>query len=284
MGRVVSAPAIVSAPASRTLALGLVLAASAASTVAPPALARAQDEARETAARVHREGRYADDVVVLVPESDDASAAGGSGGEGAGRGPRGETSIDGDRVVEESPGPAPELPWLRDLIEWLGRAIQALSGPLGWLFLALAGALLVMVIAFFVASLRFGAGRIDARARDGDGDEDAVDPLLVGSGASADSLAAAGRYREAIHALFLDALARVGGEEGRQRGRTARELVRAVRDARAGRAELVSLLDLTEIVWFGGRDATEAQYLEARALWSAIPASDPGDAAAEMAA
>jgi hypothetical protein len=241
--------------------------------------ARAQDApARETAERVHDEGRYPSDVTVFLPEpGGDARGGTDDGPDGRGRGPRGETGIDSGREEDAPPPDSPELPFLRDFLRWLGTALEAVAGPLGWVFLALAGALLVMLIVFFVVSMRFGPHRIDATSRAGDEDDDApVDPLLLGGVGRPDELAAQGRFREAIHALFLESLERVGGTEGRQRARTARELVRGAYERDAGRrggAELQELLELTELVWFGGRSATEAQYCSARALRDVIAAA-----------
>lgn len=259
---------------ARRASLAALVALAVVFALAPHA-AHAQDEPpSETAERVHREGHYPSDVTVLLPEPTDGS---GDATDGRGRGPRGDTSIDPDREVSEPTADAPELPFVRDLLRWLGGVLEAVAGPLGWVFLALAGALLVMLIVFFVVSMRFRAPRIDASARAAGDDEHApVDPLLLGSRGRPEDLAAAGRFREAIHALFLVSLDRVGGTEGRQRARTARELVRAASEGDARRraaAELQALLDLTELVWFGGRDATEAQYRSARELHDVIATS-----------
>lgn len=240
--------------------------------------ARAQEPTpRETAERVHREGRYPSDVTVLVPEP--SSGEGAMDPAGRGRGPRGETSVDGERAASEAPPDAQLPPWVRDFFEWLGDVLGGVSGPLGWLFLALAGAALIALIVFFLASMRFGKTRIEGSARSEEARDGPVDPLLYASGAPADELAAQGRFREAIHALFLESLERIGGLEGRQRARTARELVLAVEARHPGRAELGELLDLTELVWFGGRDATEGQYLSARALRDVVVERSRGVAA-----
>ncbi|AKF10354.1 DUF4129 domain-containing protein [Sandaracinus amylolyticus] len=246
---------VIAAGASIMLALAVVPAA-------------AQEDPAAVAARVREQGGYPADVTVLVPEHESGGAP--EGAEGAGRGPRGETSIDGERESPD-PGPQVELPFARPLMDWLASVLASLSGPLGYVFLALGLAVLALVIVFFAASMRFRAPRLEASARDESVGEAAIDPLLVGTGESADALAAQGRWREAIHALFLDSLGRVGGAEGRHRSRTARELVRAIDGRRAGRAELESLLDLTERVWFGARDADETQFRDARALADAVP-------------
>ncbi|UJR86236.1 Hypothetical protein I5071_83180 [Sandaracinus amylolyticus] len=246
---------VIAAGASMMLALAVV-----------PAAAQDEDPAA-VAARVREQGGYPPDVRVLVPDHEAGSDV--DGAEGAGRGPRGET-IDGERESPD-PGPQVELPFVRRILEWLASVLASLSGPLGYVVLALGLAVLALVIVFFVASLRFRAPRIEASARYEGTGEGAIDPLLVGTGESADALAAQGRWREAIHALFLDTLARVGGAEGRHRSRTARELVRAIDAGRTGRAELESLLDLTELVWFGARDADEDHFQQARALAEAAP-------------
>lgn len=250
-----------------TLRVWLAATAVVLSTVLGVDAAKAQEPTpSETAAQVHADGRYPSDVTVLVPEPSDAEGAlAGMGGRG--RGPRGETSIDGERVADPVAPNVQLPPWLRDFFDWLGKVLGSASGPLGWLFLALFGALLIALVVFFIATLRFGKMRLEGSATsDQEPSDGPVDPLLYASGTPAEQLAAQGRFREAIHALFLESLERIGGLEGRQRARTARELVLAVDARHPGRAELVALLDLTELVWFGGRDATEAQYLDASAL------------------
>lgn len=266
------------------LLVSLAVAALAVALVAP---ARAQDAApqesapreaapreaapREAAERVHEVGRYPSDVVPLIPERDLATGGSdGDGMEGAGRGPRGETVL-GDRASGDQgtgdPGPLGGV--VRQILEWLSGIASFFGGPLAYVILAIGLALLAMLVAYLVSRARLGSAtaEIDARSTSGEG---AIDPMLVGPSLSAEELAAQRRWGEAIHALFLEALGRVGGHEGRLRGRTARELV-----ARARRPELDDLLDLTELVWFGGRPATEDQYRRARELATSVPAHAP---------
>lgn len=246
-----------------------------------PSIARAQEESpRETAERVQREGSYPTDISVYVPEPTEGEGSGtdAQGRDGRGRGSRGETSIDPNREAAAPPARF-DIPFLREFLSWLSTLLGSVAGPLGWVLFALAGSLLVMLIVFFVARMRWATPRLEAQAAGEREEGGAVDPLLMGTGEAAEALAAQGRFREAIHALFLESLERVGGTEGRQRARTARELVSSVDARRAGRAELGALLDLTELVWFGGRDASEAQYRSARALRDAVLATGREEAA-----
>ncbi|MDQ3032268.1 MAG: DUF4129 domain-containing protein, partial [Myxococcota bacterium] len=238
-----------------------------------------QEEAPgEVAERVQREGGYPSDISVYVPERSEGDGTDGDGRDGRGGGSRGETSVDADREAADPPASF-DVPFLREFVQWLGGLLGSIGGPLGWVLLALAGSLLLMLIVFFVASVRWSTPRIEGTRAGEEEEGGAVDPLLMGSGESAEALAAQGRYREAIHALFLESLERVGGTEGRQRARTARELVCSVDALRLGRAELGALLDLTELVWFGGRDASEAQYQSARALRDVVIAAVRREAA-----
>lgn len=239
---------------------------------APRGAAARGAAAREAAERVHEAGHYPSDVVPLIPGRDQATGSGDEAMGGAGRGPRGETVL-GDRASgERGTGDSGPLGGaIRQILEWLGGITRFLGGPLAYVILAIGLALLAMFVAYLVARVRLGSASaaVEARSTSGEG---AIDPMLVGPSLSAEELAAQRRWGEAIHALFLEVLGRVGGQEGRLRGRTARELV-----VRARRAELDDLLDLTELVWFGGRPATEDQYRRARELATSVPQRAPAD-------
>jgi hypothetical protein len=63
--------------------------------------------------------------------------------------------------------------------------------------------------------------------------------------------------------------------EGRARGLTAREIVKTLESADIRKAPLASLLESTELVWFGGRMATEDAYERARAMHASVIAGAP---------
>ena len=227
---------------------------------------------REAAERVHEEGRYPSDVTPLIPDRSMGTGTGsGDDEEGRGRGARGETVLgdrdSGDRGTGDDSGLGGAV---RQILEWIEGLRDAVGGPVAWVLLVVGLALVALLVAYLVVRVRLGrdAKTIEARATSAEGE---IDPLLVGPSASADELALQARWGEAIHAIFLDALGRVGGRDGRHRGRTARELV-----TRSAREELVDLLELTELVWFGGRPATEEQYHRARELAAKVPAQAKG--------
>jgi len=235
-----------------TLALALALAGSRA---------HAQHDARATAERIHREGRYADDLVL---EAD------GPAEDGAGRGPRGELRLDPDRQLTPSQAPV-ELPdWLRDLFRSLEALFGAAAQSLGWVFLGLGLTVLAALLAYLVARIRLPIPPATASPASA-GPGGSLDPLLLTPSRSAEELAAEGRWGEAIHALFVRSLDRLGGEE-RHRASTARELVRRVPGDRPGKAPLEELLGMTELVWFGGREATEEEYRNAVTLSATVEA------------
>lgn len=259
--------------AARSLALG---ALGLGLALAVPALALAQgppETPHQAVERVHREGRYPSDVIPLLPDSSGGSASDDLDAEGGGRGPRGETIL-GDREAGEAGRDSTAAARiLRQIGEWLAGALSAIGGPLGWALLALGIAFLAVMAGFLLSGLRLGIGPGTLEGRAGSGQAE-IDPMLLAPELSADELAAQRRWGEAIHALFVGALSRIGGQEGRLRGRTARELVLAVPPSQPGREELGELLDITEIVWFGARSASEEQYLHARALASRVGERD----------
>ena len=243
--------------------------ASAASAQTPAA---STDDARAIAERA--EG-YPDDIAVIDDEGEAASH--GLGADGAGHGPRGRIGLHGDRDGGEASHrfdiPMPDF--VRDLLAAFSQLLGAAALPVGYLLFAVGIALVIALLVYLVVMMRIPKADIEARRRDRSATQDPIlDPLLEGSDASAEEHAAKGRYREAIHALFLRALrdATRAGDVDR-RGRTAREVVGLVERAHGSSPQLVALLSLTELVWFGGRGATEQEYLAARELASAVERS-----------
>lgn len=244
-----------------------------AASDAPPAVPSAEAEA---AARVHEAGGYPNDIVVLDDEDGGEESARGSG-EGAGDGPTGRIGTHGERDGGD-PQRSLDFPmpqFVQDFLQALANLFGIAARPIGYVLFALGIAIVIALVVYLIVMMRLP--KVDLRAtlrRDGGtAPEPVLDPLLEGSNATAEEHAAAGRFREAIHALFLRALreATKAGDVDR-RGRTAREVVGLVERAHGAIAPLDALLSLTELVWFGGRAATEAQYLEARELALAVEA------------
>jgi hypothetical protein len=245
--------------------IGVVLAAGVVSAQ-PPSVT-------DVASRVHREGGYPDDITVI----DDDDDSHGDGAEGAGDGPHGAIGLHGDRDGGDA-NPSLDIPipdFVRDLIAALGRLLGTAAVPIGYVLLAVGIALVIALIVYLIVMMRIPKRDLLAgRRRDASAEAPTLDPLLAESNASAEEHAAAGRYREAIHALFLRALreATSAGDVDR-RGRTAREVVALVERMHGAIAPLAELLALTELVWFGGRAATEEQYLAARELAANVTTS-----------
>ena len=102
--------------------------------------------------------------------------------------------------------------------------------------------------------------------------DDAHDSGLT---ASADALARAGRYGEAIHALLLQSLAEIRAAlaEPFADSLTSREILRGTRLAPEGRRSLAEIISHVELTHFGGRAAGEADYLACRRSFDALGAA-----------
>lgn len=263
-----------------SLALALFCATPGAASAQPSATSTpSADESAETraAADVHFEGGYPDDIIVL---DDDSDASHRSGDEGAGDGPHGRIGVHGSRDGGD-PQHSLDLPVpdaIRAIFDALGRLLGAAAGPIGYLLLAIGIAIVIALLVYLVVMLRIPKPDLRATSRRDAGTAGAavLDPLLEDSKISAEELAAAGRFREAVHALFLRALrAATRSADVDRRGRTAREVVALVVRAHGDLPPLRTLLALTEVAWFGGREVTEGQYLEARALASEVETRAP---------
>jgi hypothetical protein len=91
-----------------------------------------------------------------------------------------------------------------------------------------------------------------------------------------DSLAARGDYAGAIHALLLHSLLRLG-ERGAEfsSAMTSREILRRLKLGQAEREAMSVLVRMTEVTHFGGREASESDFRECRALFEQITAEQP---------
>lgn len=151
--------------------------------------------------------------------------------------------------------------------------LSGIGAVLGYVLIAFCVLALLGALVYGLSRLRLPTSQIDAEdPRAAPHTEGAVlDPLLVAPEMSAEDLARLGRYREAIHALLVSGLLATGFRpEGRARGTTAREVVRALESTDARKAPLSSLLESTELVWFGGREATAETYENARGMYASV--------------
>lgn len=211
------------------------------------------DDVHRTVERIHTRGRYPNDLLV-APR-----------GEGAGRPGRGPVPIFGGRSAPEL-SPDPAAPW--DLPDWNLPFLHGLS-LLGYVALALCILALAAFLVWLLARLRRLPVESTEPARRSRNDESAepLDPLLAIPTLSHAELAAQGRFREAVHALLIEALLSTGWvPEGRGRGLTAREIVHRYDQRTPPRDPLVELLGMVERVWFGGREATLETYESALRL------------------
>lgn len=217
------------------------------------------DEPGRTVARVHDEGRYPNDLLVMPPEEDGT-------GSGAGRhGRRRPIPIFGDRDAPEL-APEPPTPW--NLPGFGFGFLRGLSF-LGYVALALCLVGLVALLVFLLARVRRlpPEEKTDTRAKARAETDVDLDPLLAMPTLSHEELAAQGRFREAVHALLIEALLSTGwAPEGRGRGLTAREIVGGYERPSPPRAPLEELLATVERIWFGGRDASRETYESALVL------------------
>lgn len=91
-----------------------------------------------------------------------------------------------------------------------------------------------------------------------------------------DGLAARGDYAGAIHALLLHCIVHLG-ERGAElsSAMTSREILRRLKLERVEREAMSVLVRMTEVTHFGGREASELDFRECRALYEQIAAGQP---------
>jgi hypothetical protein len=138
-----------------------------------------------------------------------------------------------------------------------GGGLRTLAGILWWLLVGIL-ALVALAWAARVWSERRHLAPDPVRAESAAA---APDAETGPPGEDADTLAAAGRYSDAIHALLLALLARRGGLHPAWTSREALARLRLQPPAREALGEIVALVERT---LFGGCPATRADYERAR--------------------
>jgi len=137
--------------------------------------------------------------------------------------------------------PAGELP-----LEWLALLFRIL-------LVAAAAVAVTLAVTWLVRRLR-------GRVRDVEGPPTAPVATVEIPVALAESLAAAGRYGEAIHALLLETLAALSTAARLAPALTSREIVARVPLAPRARDALAALVGAVEISHFGGAAPDERDY------------------------
>lgn len=149
---------------------------------------------------------------------------------------------DHQRALPETPKPAGSLP-----LDWAALLLRILV----WAAVA--------VVVFLAAA--WLAQALRGRARDPEGAPDRVGPAPVPIPiASAEALAADGRYAEAIHALLLETLEALSRAARLAPSLTSREIVARVPLAPPARAALAGLVAAVEVSRFGGAEAGADDY------------------------
>ncbi len=215
--------------------------------IAPAARA---DDVREVVARVHASGEYGDRLRVAPSEDGPSVELGGA-----------------DRGWSEAPR-TPRAPTFPSAPE----PLEVAAGGVSYLLLAIAIITVLVLLVLLVARTRGSAALAPAhRSR-----ELAPVTTPVGGGRVAldddpDALARQGRFADAIAAALLQGFAAVGWRpEGHAKSRTAREILASVPASDGRRVPLADLVRIEERVAFGGDEATEERWHEARARWTAI--------------
>lgn len=158
------------------------------------------------------------------------------------------------RILEDG-GFQRSLPERRPAPEPVSLSISAPLRALFRILLWVALAIVVVVAAVWLAS------RLRGSSRDVQAEPDAVPgaPLDVRLG-SAEQLAAAGRFSEAIHVLLLETLAALSRAARLSPSLTSREIVSRVPLPARARDALVALVLAVELSRFGGAAAGERDY------------------------
>jgi hypothetical protein len=183
-------------------------------------------------------------------------------------------------LTSRAPPPTAKTPgWL----EALGRFIEALSGPLEFLFWA-AVALAVAMLLYFIVREATGA-RWQARFKRRKGAREAEAPDWRPSPtfarlqlAEADRLAALGQYDEAAHHLLLHTIQDV--EDHRPRSirpaYTSREIARMPLLPGGAREAFGRIAGIVETSLFGGRRLGAEAFAECRSAYEAFALAERG--------
>jgi hypothetical protein len=217
--------------------------------------ASAQDDVREIAARVHREGGYGERLSVTDGEGGPRIVFGG------GRRDAREPAEPDARRDAPSPGMIDVPPG---------------SSWVAYVLLAVAIVVVVVLLVGVLARARTGGGELaPAHVRSRPAPAPHLGRNLAELEGDPDALAGAGRYAEAIGAAMIRGLRAVGWRpEGHMRSRTAREILASVEPSDARRAALAELVRIEERVAFGGDEATRERWDEARSRWLEIGIGD----------
>lgn len=238
---------MVSHAPSKRLALAALLLGLA---LAPSARA---DEVRDAVTRVHARGEY-DDRLRVGPGDGEPSVELGGGARGSRSASGQSTASSRSRSEVPSLGPG--------------------AGVLSYAILGLAAIAVLAMLGVLLARTRASLDLAPPRRP--------PEPIRapIGGGRVAleddpDLLASEGRFADAIAAALLRSFAALGWRpEGHAKSRTAREILASVPSSDGRRVTLADLVRLEERVAFGGDDATEARWTEARALWIATSSAE----------
>ncbi len=152
---------------------------------------------------------------------------------------------------------------------------------MGSLFNTLLIGLLIAIVALLIAwgvgqylrskEAPLAADEAEKKPKTSLGDDEPVEPSDV------DRLASEGRYGEAVHAMFLLAVAHLAETKCLviADDMTAREAQRALNAPEAIRAAFGDLLAAVEVSLFGGEELDQAAYVTARSAYDAIVKHDP---------
>jgi hypothetical protein len=168
-------------------------------------------------------------------------------------GERARALLDGSGYQRTLPGPQPPpdatFHWNLDLARLL-------------VWLAYAGAAILVILAVVWLARRFGPGTDDVEVKPKD---EAARPRPVAiPTANAEALATAGRFGEAIHQLLLDTLGALSRAARLEASLTSREIVARVPLAPRAREALGGLVAAVEISFFGGEAPGEPEYRACR--------------------
>ena len=151
----------------------------------------------------------------------------------------------------------------------LGRAAPWIGKLLEWLLFFSAGVGLLLVLLRHAARQRLRLSLQGPRARAATWDREATDWEQL-----AETHAAAGQWRDAVHGLYWAAIVLLESRRAWRHNpaRTPREYVRLLRDGSAQQETLRGLTRSLERVWYGQRPAGQEEFTQARRLYESLRA------------